>query len=111
MESELIKRWENLILYIYPHLEKFPKTQRHRLVAKIEREHYCIYDLLVTANTRWQKNNRTEILKEVDTKLKIYTFSLRIAHEMQFLKTKQWEVSSKMLSEIGRMLGAQINKR
>lgn len=98
-------------MYIFPHLEKFPKTQRHRLTSKIENEHYKIYDLFVTANTRWRKENRTELLKQADIEIKVYIFSLRLAHEMQFLKTKQWEVASKMIAEIGRMLGAQINKK
>ena len=110
-DSELLKRWEMLIEYMHPHLDKFPKTQRHRMVAKIESEHYAIHSMLVESNVRWLRAVRSDILKEVDVKLKIYTFSLRLAHKAEYLKTKQWEQASKIIVEFGRMLGSQINKK
>ncbi len=61
--------------------------------------------LFLTANKSQYKK---KILYEADVQLDLLRFKLRVANELQYLKMKQYEILSGMLSEIGKMLGGWI---
>jgi len=61
--------------------------------------------LFLVANKQQYKK---KTLHEADVKLDLLRFKIRTAKEMQFLKLKQYEILSKYLTEVGKLLGGWI---
>lgn len=92
-------------LYLHTALKHFPKSEKFVLSADIKNTFFEMLKLFLIANkSRYKK----KILYEADVQLDILRFRIRAAHNLQFLKTKQYEIVSIQLNEIGKLLGGWI---
>ena len=85
-------------------LLQFPRSERYALATEIKNSMYTLLRLVVAANKKYYKKTT---LQEMDVELETIKTFIRIAADPKFkyLGLKQYENWSKMLSEIGRMLG------
>lgn len=105
--SELIALQKAYDCYLYLHivLKKFPKSEKFVLSADIKLTFFEMLKLFLIANKSAYKK---KLLYEADVQLDLLRFRIRIAYDLKFMSAKQYEILSKKLNEIGRLLGGWI---
>lgn len=101
----IIEKSKDCYKYLHIALKYFPKSEKFVLAADIKNTFFEMLSLFITANKLQYKK---KILYEADVKLELLRFKIRIAKEMEYLKLKQYEILSKQLIEIGKLLGGWI---
>lgn len=104
-EFELQQRVYDMILYGYPALEQFPKSQKFSLAQDIKRCMDQIMRLVIRANKRFIKRTTLEELDIEVAALKVY---IRIAHDLKYLDHHKYEEWSKRVVQVGEMVGGWI---
>lgn len=101
---EIQQRVYDMILYGNQALNQFPKSEKYALAGDIRKSMYNLYRLCVAANKKYYKKTT---FQEMDVELETLRAFLRLASDkdLKYLPLKKYEVWSKMLSEIGKMLG------
>jgi four helix bundle protein len=101
-DLKIRQKCEDLIIYGYGALRQFPKSERHVLSQEIRATMLAILRLIIVANRRYFKKTT---MQELDAELDILRSQIRIAMELQFLPFQKYEVWSRHVDEIGRMVG------
>ena len=98
----------DLILYSFPILNRFPKSQKFVIAQQIENSMINIGRLIVQANGEY---NKSLALKQADVELETLKLLIRLAKDLKFFqKASHYENHSKRLEEIGRLLGGLQKK-
>jgi len=105
VELKILQKMYDLILYIYPVLVQFPKSEKFAMVAEIKKTCFDILRLITRANKEKQK---LEHLRQLDASLELLRTQIRLSVDLKFIPTKKYEVISKHLAEVGKMLGGWI---
>lgn len=106
------------LLNIY--LNHFPKHEKYALANTIRNTAYTVYNLIVECQKRYHKKTSLSALDIEHEKLRMQIF---LANELGYFAFKDGSANaqkarpehrymaiSKLISEIGRMIGAWINK-
>jgi hypothetical protein len=106
-ELKILQKTEDMIYYGNQALIQFPKTERFVLAAEIRQRMYNIYSLIITANKKYFKKTT---LQDIDVELEVLRGLLRLAanKNLRYLPMNRYENWSKLLNEIGKMLGGWI---
>jgi len=100
-EMVVITKTYDLILWSCNHTSKFPRNHRFVLGERIERN---LYDLLETMIEAKYSRQRQQLLQNVNLKLEILRFQLRLAKDLECLKANSYQFASKAVDEIGRLV-------
>jgi hypothetical protein len=101
-DLQILQKTYDMILYSQHALNQFPKFEKHVLAAEIRQTMNNLLTLIITANKKYYKKTT---LQEIDVELeKLRTF-VRLSKDMKYIDIKKYEVWSKYLAEIGKMLG------
>lgn len=95
----------DMMLYAYPALAQFPKSERYALAADIKHSMHVLYALSISTEKKYYKKTT---LQEMDIELATLQGYIRLAQELAFLPFKKYEYWSGLLVEIGKMLGGLI---
>ncbi|NPV89832.1 MAG: diversity-generating retroelement protein Avd [Firmicutes bacterium] len=103
-QLKIYQKIYDMIVYGNNCLLQFPRSERYALATEIKKSMYTLLRLAIAANKRYYKKTT---LQEMDVELETLKTFIRVASDPKFkyLGLKQYENWSKMLSEIGRMLG------
>lgn len=104
-EVNALTRTYDLLLYIIPQLEKFPKSQRYLLGERIETLLLDIMDLIIRAV---YTKNKTSFLREANLQIEKLRYLIRLVKDLKYLSIKRYEYVSKCLNEIGSEIGGWI---
>jgi hypothetical protein len=106
-ELKILQKTEDMIYYGNQALAQFPKVERYALAADIKHCMYAMYRLIIAANKKYYKKTT---LQDIDVELEVLRGFLRLAanKNLRYLPMHKYENWSKLLSEIGRMLGGWI---
>lgn len=91
-----------MIAYGYVALRQFPKSERHVLSQEIRQSLWRLLRLIVVCNRRYYKKTT---LQDLDAELDLLRSQVRMAQSLGYLPFKKYEVWSRLLDEIGRMVG------
>jgi hypothetical protein len=91
----------DLILYSYPIINKFPKSQRFVLGQQIENYLLEVLVALVKVN---QTKDKSESLKQVSVNLDVVRFLIRLSKDLHFISVKHYCVFAEKINEVGKML-------
>lgn len=94
-----------MIKYGYQALAQYPKSEKFALAADIKRCMHRILEKVIEANKKYYKKTTLQELDVEVAKLKAF---LRLSQELEFLSFKKYEIWSKMVVEIGKMLGGWL---
>ena len=100
--TPVVEKHYQLILWMLPKIGKFPKDQRFLLADRIERILLDILEMLIAAV---YSRNRREILIQVNLKLDVLRFMMRIAYDMKYVNLAAYDFFSRSILEVGRMVG------
>lgn len=101
----IMQKTYDMMLYVYPALKQFPRSERHQLVADIKQTMFEMTRLIARAN---KARRKLEWLWRLDAELTLLRTQVRLAHELGFLPPKKYEVTSRHLAEVGKLLGGWI---
>ena len=104
-DSPLFVKTYDLIKYLLPTTEKFPRSQRFVLARRIQDTALGFQGYLLEAR-KVDPITRREVLRRADVELEKLRLSLRLSMELEYLKFPQYQHASAMVVEVGRMLGA-----
>ena len=81
---------------------KFPRDFRFLLGDRILRNVYDVLDLLIEAKYTREKAG---LLGRANLVLERTRFQVRLAHDEELMSAHQYEVASRLLDEVGRLVG------
>lgn len=105
----ILTRTFDLLTWLLPHCEKFPKAQRYWVVQRLGDAALDFQEALFHANAQ-RGEVREAHLRQADAYLTTLRLYLRLAYQWAWLSTGQYEHVSAMIEEIGRLLGGWIRQ-
>jgi four helix bundle protein len=108
-EMVIFTRTFDLLTWLLPHCERFPKAQRYLVVQRLGNAALDFQEAIFHASaTRHQE--RAQHLRQADAFLGALRLYLRLAYDWHWLSSGQYEHVNKMIEEIGRLLGGWIKQ-
>ena len=104
-ESPLFVRFYALMQWLVQRVEKFPRSQRFILGSRLLDTAFGCHALLVRAR-KVTGATRQEALLQADVNLETIRLQLRLAHDLRCLTIEQYEYGSRLLLDVGKLLGA-----
>ena len=98
----------DLLKWAIPTLKKFPRDQRFLLGERIEKHILDVLELLIHANYSKDKLGH---LREANLKIEVLRFLWRLSMDLKYLSTRRYEFVSKLLNDIGRLVGGWIKQQ
>ncbi len=102
-ELQALTSWTEFLEWLLPTTEKFPKKVRFTLTNRIDNTALDVVETLIEAQYTRQP---APLIKKANLTLTKLRVLLRIAHKLAFLPNRQYEHASRIIDEVGRMLGA-----
>jgi len=103
----IFQKLYDLILWMYPLINKFPKKQRFILGQQLENTLLEILKGIIQAN---QEGNKLETLKQVSIDLDKFRILYRLAKDLRFMSIKQYQFGAEKINEIGKILGGWMKR-
>jgi hypothetical protein len=103
-ESPIFSKTYDLLLWLVPQTTKFPRQHRFGLGEHILHHALDFQDKLLAASLS-PANHRLSLLQEADIQLAQLRLNLRLCKDLELFTLKQYEHTTAMLVEIGRLLG------
>jgi len=103
----LYQKVYDLILYSFPIINQFPKSQKYVLGQQMENSMVTLLKMIVAANL---ERDKMLSLKKIDSELQVLKSLVRLSKDLKFINLKRYQVFSIKLTEIGKILGGWINK-
>ena len=100
---QAVQHCHNLILWLIPQLDKFPRNRRFTLGEKIEERLLDVLSLLVEAS--YAKRGKARLLEQINTHLTVLRHLWRLAFELKVAAKKQYAYGCKQLLELGKQVG------
>ena len=107
-EMVLFTRTYDLLQWLMPRTEAFPKPQRFVVTRRLQDAALDFQELIVEANTAAPGRERLGKQREADAALRKLRLYLRLAHRWQWLNDGQYEHVSRMVAEVGKLLGGWV---
>lgn len=107
-ETQLIIQQEvyDMLLYAYPLLDHFPKSQKFSLVQDIKKKMDSVLEYAIAANKKYAK---TTTLEKMDVELAVLKVYVRLAFDLKYFKGENHYMEmSRRLDKVGKMLGGWI---
>jgi len=101
-ELKIRRKCEDMIAYGYGALRQFPKAERHVLSQEIRQSMWSLLRLIIICNRRYHKKTT---MQDLDAELDLLRSQIRVAMQLEYLPFRKYEVWSRQLDEVGRMVG------
>ena len=95
----------NLLAWLIPLLDHFPRSRRFTLGERLESGVIEILELLVAA--AYSRDKRV-LLQRANIRIAVVRHLWRLAHELQTIPTKRYAHGAKLLEELGRQIGGWL---
>ena len=103
-EAPIYPATHDLLDWLVPHLESWPRPQRFLLVRQVMDSATGFYRLLLRAR-KVGGRERAEALLAADTELETLKALLRLGQERRYMSLGQYGHVSRLLGDVGRQLG------
>jgi hypothetical protein len=104
-QSPIYLKYYDLMTWLIPCTLNFPKSQRGVLARQLQSELFRTYEALVNAGKQIHPLNS---LSDVDAGLVRLRTYLHLCRDLGLLSVSQYEHVSKIVGEVGRLLGGWI---
>ncbi|MBM4387762.1 MAG: diversity-generating retroelement protein Avd [Deltaproteobacteria bacterium] len=103
----VLEKFYRLLLEFHERVDKFPRSRKYNLGDRILGNLYQTLELMIIA--KYSKERRGH-LREINLRLEIMRFHLRLCHDCRVISTKAYELLYERVNEIGGMIGAIIKR-
>jgi four helix bundle protein len=108
-EMVIFTRAYDLLVWLLPRTEKFPKAQRFVLTKRLQDALFDFQEAIFDGNAHSGKD-RLACLRRADADLNKLRLYLRLAHGWGWLNAGQFQHVSVMVAEVGKLLGGWIKQ-
>ncbi len=105
MNLPILEKTYELILWVYPMINKFPKSQRFVLGQRIENTLINIVTQIIEFKISRKKRIK---LEKMSVELDKLRFLIRLSKDLKMVNIKKYGIASEKINEIGKMLGGWI---
>lgn len=111
MSSEMVifTRTYDLLKWLLPKIERFPKLYRSTVTQRLVGSALDFQEALFDAQA-YTGNIRLRHLRKADAHLNKVRLYLRLVHDWGWLSPGQYEHVSRMVAEVGQLLGGWIKQ-
>lgn len=106
-EMTILTRCYDLLAWLLPKAERFPKVYRHTITQRLMNAALDFQEALFDAQSQ-SGAARQKHLRAADAHLNKLRLYLRLAHQFGWLSHGQYQHVSKMVAELGRLLGGWL---
>lgn len=106
-ESPIFSKTYDLLLWLLPQATKFPRAHRFGLGERVTRLALDFQESLIAAGLQ-RGEKRVLLLEQADIKLAQLRQYVRLSRDLALISTSQYEHVSRILVEIGRLLGGWL---
>ncbi len=106
-QSPIFVKYYDLMEWLIPRTLAFPKSQRGVLARQIQTELFRTYEALVEAGAGENPLADLAIADRGLIRLRTY---LRLSRDLRLLSIKQFKHASRLVGEVGRLLGGWQKK-
>ncbi|MDQ3006853.1 MAG: diversity-generating retroelement protein Avd [Chloroflexota bacterium] len=106
-EMIIFTRTYDLISWILPLAEKFPRSQRFVITQRLQNAALNFQESIIEANAV-RGALRAEKLRLADAELRKVRLYLRLCEKWKWINAGQYRHVSEMVAEIGRLLGGWL---
>lgn len=106
-ESPIFTRSYELLQWLIPATIKFPRQQRFVLAAAVQKSALELHERLIEAA---KAEDPLLFLQQADISLTKLRFYLRLCRDLNLLQIGAYEHVSRMVNEVGKLLGGWIKK-
>jgi len=107
-QSPIFVRTYDLLQWLLRTTMDFPKSQRFVLAKRVQDAAFDLQEALLEAGL--SALGRAESLHQADLALAKLRFHVRLSHDMAWLTLGQYEHVSRMIDEVGRLLGGWMRR-
>ena len=101
-ESPIFSKTFDLLTWLIPTTMKFPRSQRFVLARRVQDAAFNFYEAITAAGV---SKDKRRWLYQADIELQRLRLYIRLSHRLEFISMRQYEHVSKMVVEIGNLLG------
>jgi hypothetical protein len=105
---QAVQSCHELLLWLIPQLDKFPRVRRFTLGERLEAGLLEVLELLVEAAYRRQKEAP---LRRANLRLEVVRHVWRLAHELKVIATRQYEHGARLIDDLGRQIGGWLRSQ
>jgi four helix bundle protein len=109
-ESPLFVRTHDFVLWLLPQTMNFPRSQRFVLTRRLQDSALDFQEQIIEAALSRDRQQAAQLAAADATLVKVRHY-LRLAHELGWLQAGQYAHASRMVAEIGRLLGGWRNPK
>jgi hypothetical protein len=109
-ESPLFSRTHDLILWLIPQTQKFPRAHRFGLGERVQDAALDFQELIIAAGKTRGPDQQAR-LEQADIRLAQLRHWLRVCQELDLFVLSQYEHAARLSDECGRLLGAWLKKK
>ena len=106
-ESPIFTRTFDMLVWLLPATMLFPKGQRFVLAQRVQQAGLNFYEAITAAAVSSKAGRH---LEQADIELQRLRLHLRLSHRLDLMSMGQYEHISKMVVEIGKLLGGWYKK-
>ena len=107
-ELSAITKTYDLVLWLLPHIAKFPREHRFTLGNRLEEGVLEILETLVEASYAKEK---VLLLQKANLRLERVRYLLRLSKDLRLITVKQYEFASESLLSIGKEVGGWLKRQ
>ena len=104
-EFKTLEKLSDMILYAYPILAQFPRSEKFVLAADIKQIMLNAFRLCIEVG---KKKSKKTSLFNLDVEIEALKRYIRLSYDLKFLSIHHYNVWSAKVAEIGRMIGGLI---
>ncbi len=103
-EMPLFTKTYDFLAWLVPLTNHFPRLHRHTITRRLLEAALDFQESILEANSL-RGSGRSERLRAADSYLSKIRLYLRLAHNWHWMNAGQYEHASRLIAELGRLLG------
>jgi hypothetical protein len=105
---QAVQTCHELIRWLTPQLDKFPRQRRFTLGERLERTLLDVLELLLEAA---YSRDKQPALQRANLRLEVARHLWRLAHELHGVSTRGYAHGAGLMDDVGRQIGAWLRGR
>jgi len=101
----IFEKTYQLVLWLYPTVNRFPKIQRFVLGQQIENTALDILRGIIRANA---ERDKLPLLRRASVDLDTLRILLRLSKDLKIISVRQYGFAAERVNEVGKLLGGWI---
>jgi hypothetical protein len=99
---KVVQDCHDLLLWLIPHLDKFPRNRRFTLGERLERELLEVLSMVTVA--AYRRDNRAP-LDRANERLNVARHLWRLSYELEVIPARRFEHGARLMDAVGRQIG------